>query len=81
MSFQHVPGVGMVHFNEVRRPRVVPAHERHKWNRIPKRGQTARCIKCGCLKCFREDYNVVYRLTSESPIVMERPACTGKRDG
>ena len=78
MSFQHIPGIGVVHFNEVPPRRVVPAAERHKWNRVPKRNQTAYCTKCGCVKCYRKDYNTVYRLNGSSAILEERPACTGK---
>jgi len=77
MSFQHIPGVGVVHFQEVKRPRVVPAAERHKWSRIPQRGQTATCLKCGCQKCYRLNYEVVYRLAGSLDILTERPACTG----
>ena len=77
MSFQYLLSVGVVHFNEVTPPRVVPGHERHKWNRIPKRGQTATCLKCGCAKCYRLDYNTVYRLAGTSDVLTERPACTG----
>lgn len=77
MSFEHVPGVGMVHFQEVKQARVVPAHERHKWNRVPQRGQTATCVKCGCVKCYRISYETVYRQPGSSEILTERPACTG----
>lgn len=78
MSFEHIPGVGMVHFQEVPPRRVVPAAERHRWSRIPQRGETARCQRCGCVKCYRTDYNTVYRLAGRSEILQERPACTGK---
>jgi hypothetical protein len=76
MSFQHFPGVGMVHLQEVKRARVVPGPERHKWSRIPQRGQTATCTKCGCQKCYRKDYNVVYRPKGQTEILTERPACS-----
>jgi hypothetical protein len=78
MSFYHMPGVGMVHLNEVAPRRVVPAAERHKWSRIPKRGETARCEKCGCVKCYRLTYETVYRLADSSEILTERPACQSK---
>lgn len=77
MSFQNIPGVGVVHFNEVKQARVVPGNERHKWSRTPKRGETARCVKCGCAKSYRLDYETVYRLIGSSEILTERPACTG----
>lgn len=51
MGFYHDPDIGTYHLQEVKAPRVVPAHQRHKWNRIPQRGQTAVCLKCGCQKC------------------------------
>lgn len=57
---------------------VVPAAERHKWSRVPERGQTARCLKCGTVKCYRRDYNTVYRLKGSTEVLEQRPACTGK---
>ncbi len=81
MSFYHDPAIGTFHLQEVKPPRVVPSHERHKWSRIPQRGQTAICLKCGCAKCYRLDYNTVYRLAGSSEILAERPACTGGQKG
>lgn len=66
------------HLSTVAPRRVVPAAERHKWSRIPQRGQTARCLHCGCVKCYRLDYETVYRLAGATEILTERPACTGK---
>lgn len=77
MSFEFIEGVGMVHFNMAKPPRVVPGHERHKWSRKPLRGQTAVCLKCGTAKCYRLSYEVVYRRAGETQILTERPACTG----
>jgi hypothetical protein len=56
---------------------VVPAGERHKWSRIPQRGQTATCLRCGCQKCYRLNYEMVHRLAGRLEILTERPACTG----
>ena len=67
----------MVHLNEVKQARVVPGHARHRWSRIPKRGQVATCQKCGCQKCYRVDYETVYRLAGSQDILTERPDCTG----
>ena len=78
MGFHHDPQLGTYHLQEVKRPRVVPAHERHKWSRIPKRGQTAVCLKCGLAKCFRLTYEMVYRQAGSTEILTERPACTGR---
>ncbi len=57
--------------------RVVPAEERHKWSRIPKRGETARCLKCGTVKCYRLNYETVYRLAGSTEVLEERPSCFG----
>lgn len=67
-----------VHFSYVKPPRVVPAALRHRWSRVPERGQTARCLKCGCVKCYRLDYNTVYRLSGSTQVLQERPDCSGK---
>ena len=79
MGFYHDPNIGTYHLQEVKPPRVVPAHERHKWSRIPERGQTATCLKCGCQKCYRISYETVYRLAGTTEVLMERPPCTGPR--
>lgn len=63
------------HLSTVKPPRIVPAAERHKWSRVPLRGQTARCLKCGTVKCFRLDYETVYRRKDSNVILTERPAC------
>lgn len=55
--------------------RVIPAAEKHKWSRKPERGQTARCLKCGIVKCYRMDYETVYRLPDSTEILTERPSC------
>ena len=79
MGFYHDPSVGVFHLQEVKRPRVVPAEEKHKWNRIPERGQTAVCVKCGTAKCYRLSWDTVYRRAGETEILTERPACTGPK--
>lgn len=66
------------HLQEVSPRRVVPANEKHKWSRIPERGQTATCTKCGCQKCYRLTWDTVFRLKDSTEILTERPACTGK---
>ena len=35
MSYQHFPGVGVVHLNLARPARVVPGPERHQWDAKP----------------------------------------------
>ena len=80
MSFYNVPGVGVVHFNEGKPPRVVPGPERHKWSRkLTERGQVATCLKCGCQKCYRYTYEVVFRRAGETQVLPERPPCTGSK--
>jgi len=79
MSLQHFAGVGPVFLHEVAPRRVVPASERHKWDRVPQRGQVATCTKCGAKKCYRMDYNIVYRLAGSTEVLTERPACTGTK--
>ena len=75
MSFEYLPGIGMVHFQTVKQPRIVPGHERHQWSRKPARGQTTKCRKCGCVKCFRMNYETVFRMPGSTEILTERPAC------
>ncbi len=67
-----------IHISYAKPRRVVPAAERHQWSRKPERGETARCLKCGTVKCHRLDYNTVYRLKGSTEVLEERPACTGK---
>jgi hypothetical protein len=75
MSFQYYPGIGVVHLQTVKPARVVPGPKRHKWSRKPERGQTAKCLKCGCVKCYRLNYETVYRLPDSAEILTERPDC------
>ena len=63
------------HLSMTKPARVVSAAERHKWSRVPLRGQTARCLKCGAVKCYRADYETVYRLKESTLILRERPPC------
>lgn len=77
MSFELFPGVGMVHLQTVNKPRVVPGAERHRWgNKHLLRRQSTSCEKCGCVKTYRADYEVRYRMPGERETT-ERPACTG----
>lgn len=76
-TFDTPDGPIRCHLSVGKVPRVVPAAEKHKWSRVPERGQTARCLKCGCVKCYRLSYETVYRLKGSADILTERPACTG----
>lgn len=80
MSFEHIPGIGMVHFNTVQPARVVPSHEKHSWATKGKlqRSQRTSCTKCGCEKLCRVDFEIRYRLAGQQQWLQERPACTGK---
>jgi hypothetical protein len=77
MSFEHFPGVGLVHLNQAKKPTIVPAAERHRWL-ISKLlwGQSTTCDKCGCKKTLRRDYTTVFQLPG-GPVLTERPACPG----
>lgn len=82
MSFQHFPGVGLVHLQTVTPARVVPGHERHSWdNKKVAWGETTTCTKCGCVKHrlkTQPDYTERYQLKGTTDLLPERPACTGK---
>jgi hypothetical protein len=76
MSFQHIPGIGTVHFNEVKPPRVVPGQERHKWAGKPGWGESTTCIKCGCVKTRKKpEYIETYKVPG-GEVVTERPVCS-----
>jgi len=78
MSFQHIPGVGMVHLHEVKRPRVVPGPERHRWDSQPGWGESATCTRCGCVKHrlkTKPDYTERYQLQGSELLLEERPPC------
>lgn len=78
MSFQHFPGVGMVHLHTVKPARVVPGNERHSWlNKHLLRGQCTTCTKCSCAKAYDRDYQTRYRMPG-GQVVTERPTCPGK---
>lgn len=77
----YVPGVGGYHLSLANPPRVVPAHEKHRWDRKIGRGEVATCTKCGTQKCFRRDFNIVFRLANTTAVLTQRPACTGKKGG
>ena len=79
MSFEYVEGVGMVHFNMAKAPRVVPGDERHKWNSKPGWGESTKCVRCGCIKRrlrTQPDYTETYQMPGQ-PVTHTRPACTG----
>lgn len=76
MSFEIFPGVGMVHLQTVKKARVVPADERHKWSsKAVRGGKPVTCIKCSCKKSYLRDYSTTYQMPGQA-IVTERPACT-----
>ena len=77
MSFQHIPGIGVVHFQDVKRAHVVPGNERHSWL-IKKlmRGQSTTCNKCGCKRRYTREYDTYYQMVGEKETTI-RPACTG----
>ncbi len=77
MSFHYLPGIGTFHLNEVKPPRIVPGHERHKWSSKPGWGEQTTCLKCGCVKRRKRtqpDYTETYQMPGGVE-VMERPAC------
>ena len=78
MSFEFFPGVGTVHLQTVKKARVVPASERHKWSAPAVRGgKPVFCTKCGCKKAYRRDYTTQYLMPDGRQLTEERPACTG----
>lgn len=80
MSFQHIPGIGLVHLQTVKAARVVPGNERHKWDRKAAWGETTTCLKCGCIKYrlkTQPDYTEAYQMRGSMTMLEERPACTG----
>lgn len=78
MSFHYHPSIGAFHLQEVKRPRVVPSHERHKWSqKLTRRGDAATCLKCGCVKTYRVDYEISYLVPGARLPDVHRPACTG----
>jgi hypothetical protein len=77
MSFEYFPGIGMVHLNMAKPPRIVPGNERHKWDKKLVWGGSSTCIKCGCVKrALKPEYIETYQMPGGS-VVNERPACTG----
>jgi len=75
MSFEYIKGIGTVHFNEVKPPRVVPGNERHKWDSKPGWGESATCKKCGCVKRRKKpEYTETYQMPGQLE-QSDRPAC------
>jgi hypothetical protein len=71
------------HLQTVKPPRVVPGNERHKWDSKPAWGESATCVKCGCVKHrlkTQPDYTERYQLAGTTALLPERPACTGSAD-
>jgi len=80
MGFYNSPEFGTYHLNEAKAPRIVPGNERHKWDRKPHYGESATCIKCGCVKHIPRGYvdPETYQMPGEEKVTT-RPACTGKK--
>lgn len=66
------------HLSIVKPRRNTPTAERHKWTCVPKRGQQAICLKCGCEKRYQLDYAISYRVAGESALNILRPTCNGQ---
>lgn len=63
------------HLHTMKPPRVVPGPERHRWNGRPAWGETATCLKCGCIKSRSKlDYQKHYTLPGH-PSTTQRPPC------
>ncbi len=78
MSFRHIEGIGLVHLNEIKPPRVVPGNERHRWDSKPGWGEKATCVKCGCVKHRRKpEYIETYKMPGQQEIT-ERPPCSNE---
>lgn len=76
MSLHYLPGIGTVHLQTVKPARVVPAHERHRWDAKPGWGETATCTKCGCMKIRKKpEYQEYYRQPGTLELLTERPNC------
>nr|WP_293845437.1 hypothetical protein [uncultured Arsenicibacter sp.] len=79
MGFEFIPGIGTVHFFEVKKTKIVPGPERHKWDCKPTWGQEAKCIKCGCVKrLLKPEYIETYQMPGEEQDTLIRPACKPK---
>lgn len=78
MSFEYFPGAGMVHLQTVKKARVVPGHQRHRWL-LKKllRGQSTSCDKCGCVKKLTREYETRYQPVGATLDTLLRPDCTG----
>lgn len=80
MGFYYDPVMGFYHVNEAKPRKQVPNNERHKWNRKPIWGESATCLKCGCIKRMKRtlpDYTETYQMPGADEVSV-RPACTGK---
>lgn len=75
LTIQTKDGPVGCHLNTVTPPRVVPGALRHKWDIVPRRGQTATCVKCGCAKTYLKDWQILYRLKGEIQQLVDRPNC------
>ena len=78
MAFQYIPGIGTVHFNEAKPPKVVPGNERHRWDAKPGWGESTTCTRCGCVKTRKKpEYIETYQVPGRAETT-ERPACSGQ---
>lgn len=80
MSYTLING-HLVHLQEVKPARVVPVHEKHKWDGKPAWGEQTTCTKCGCVKRRKRTqpyYTETYQMPGGAE-VEQRPACTGSK--
>lgn len=78
MSFYYHPSIGTFHLQTAKPRRVVPAEQRHKWSqKLTRRGDSATCLKCGCVKTYCPDYEIRYHVPGAKLPDLTRPACTG----
>jgi hypothetical protein len=75
MSFEHIKGIGLVHLNLARKPRVVPGNERHKWDKQPKRGERAVCLKCGLIQIHQHNFITIFQRPGSTEQLHQRPPC------
>jgi hypothetical protein len=80
MSFQHIPGIGVVHLNLAKPARVVPGNLRHKWDVKPAPRVTSTCLKCGVVRKINSDWSETYKVLGDAQLWTVRPDC-GQKGG
>lgn len=77
-EFGYLPGVGGFILTTASTRKATPSAQKHTWD-IPKprRGQTATCVKCGCLKIHQLNYFTFYQAAGSSVKTLARPPCSG----